>query len=365
MNPDALLPFAVAFLPAFIAVLALVPLARKLALRLNFVDEPGGRKTHDDKVPPIGGLVLFPVYMIAALVSGAEFTQMWPLFAGLGLILVTGVLDDAHVINAWVKFAMQFFAAGIIVITGHAQILYLGNLFGFGNLWLSYASIPFSIVATVLLINAINLMDGLDGLAGGKSFVAFIWLVIACLVAADTERALALMPLMGALGGFLFYNMRHPLRDRACVFLGDAGSMGLGLTLAWFCISYAQKPAPVMPPIVIAWMLAIPIIDTCAQFYRRTREGRHPFSPDRGHFHHHFIHAGIPVGNTTAAILILTFVLGGIGYGGIWLGIPEWYMAGAWILLLFSHMYLSQKPRNYIEFFARFSGETPSGPYQD
>src|SRR5690606_15367016 len=103
-------------------------------------------------------------------------------------------------------------------------------------------------------------------------------------------------PFMGALAGFLVYNLRTPLRKQAAVFMGDAGSMALGLVVAWFAMSLAQEPHVVFAPISVAWILALPIIDICAQFNRRVREGRHPFSPDRGHFHHHFRHAGISSG---------------------------------------------------------------------
>jgi UDP-N-acetylmuramyl pentapeptide phosphotransferase/UDP-N-acetylglucosamine-1-phosphate transferase len=87
--------------------------------------------------------------------------------------------------------------------------------------------------------------------------------------------------------------------------------------LAWFCIVLTQHAEPILVPISVAWIVALPVIDACGQFYRRVREGRHPFSADRGHFHHHFIHAGVPVGRSTAMILLLGFVLGGIGYFGI------------------------------------------------
>ena len=164
---------------------------------------------------------------------------------------------------------------------------------------------------------------------------------------------------MGAVAGFLVYNMRHPYRARATVFLGDAGSMGLGLALSCLCIALAyqkhQMTPPILPLISVAWILALPIIDTCAQFYRRVREGKHPFTPDRGHFHHHFIHAGIPVGETTPAILGLAFILGAIGFLGVRLGLPQFVLTIGWIGLLFSHMALSRKPDIYIRLFSKMA----------
>jgi UDP-GlcNAc:undecaprenyl-phosphate GlcNAc-1-phosphate transferase len=167
-----------------------------------------------------------------------------------------------------------------------------------------------------------------------------------------------MMPLLGALAAFLFYNMRHPMRDRASVFLGDAGSMGLGLVIAWFCIALTQQSVePVIVPISIAWIVALPVIDACGQFYRRVKEGRHPFSADRGHFHHHFVHAGVPVGRSTAMILLLGFVLGGIGYFSIYAGVPQIVMTVAWTGLLFSHMAVSVRSEYYIRIFSKFAAK--------
>ncbi len=350
-------PFVTGFVLALVGVLLLVPPLCKLALRVGFVDAPGGRKRHEALVPPIGGLIIFPVFMAVSVFMDVPLSQYWALFAGLIILLVTGGLDDKLQLPAWGKFAVQVFVSFLVVIFGDLQLHHLGNLFGWGDLGLGPFSLLFSVAAVALLINAINLMDGLDGLAGGKSMVVFIWLAIACAIGQRFDVLYVLAPIMGALLGFLFYNMRHPLRARASVFLGDAGSLGLGLMLAWFCMSLAKGDDAVLEPISVAWIVALPVMDACGQFYRRVREGKHPFSPDRGHFHHHLIHAGIPVGQSTAMILILGFVLGGIGYLGALLGVPLVVLTVVWIVLLLSHMALSQKPDHYVTFFSRLTAE--------
>ncbi|MCB1532979.1 MAG: undecaprenyl/decaprenyl-phosphate alpha-N-acetylglucosaminyl 1-phosphate transferase [Alphaproteobacteria bacterium] len=349
------------FFLAYMAVLLLIPPARALAIKHGFVDEPGGRKDHAAPVPPIGGLVIFGVYMLSVVLTSADLmvtlAAFWPLFTGLFLVLLVGALDDYKHMNPWLKFSAQFAAAFLIVIPGGAELKHLGNLFGLGNFNLGFMSMPFSVIATVLLINAINLMDGLDGLAAGKSFVIFLWMAIACAFAHEWGALQPLLPLMGALAAFLFYNMRHPLRSKANVFLGDAGSMALGLIIAWFAIALAKGPHPPLVPISMAWILALPIMDTCAQFNRRAREGRHPFSADRGHFHHHLVHAGLPVGRATAVILGLAFLLGLIGYGGVMIGIPQLVLTIMWIVLLFAHMALSLRPQIYISLFEAFKAK--------
>jgi len=338
---------------AFLAVLAVIPSAKRVALRADFVDRPGGRKMHGDPVPPIGGLVIFPVFMIAGILAGLDLKLYWPLFTALILILVTGAVDDKVHIKAWIKFMIQFVAAFMIVFPGGAQVYVLGDLFGFGVVGLGFMSVPFSVFCVALLINSINLMDGLDGLAAGKSFVVLFWLALACALGGAWQPFLAIAILMGALAGFLFYNMRHPFRDKASVFLGDAGSMALGLVLAWYVMTLAQGPEPVLAPISVAWIVALPVMDACGQFFRRMKEGRHPFSPDRGHFHYHFVDAGIPVGQSTLLILLIGFVLGAIGYGGILIGVPQFVLTIGWVALLAAHMVLSLKPEPFINLLSK------------
>lgn len=340
----------IGFFVGFAIVAALIPPLCKLAVAKGFVDQPGGRKIHDALTPPVGGLIVFGVFSIISITMGAHLETTWPLFAALSLLLVTGAVDDHRHINPWIKFSMQFVAAALIVLPGGAVLTHLDNIFGTATLWLGFMAVPFSIISVVLFINAINLMDGLDGLAGGISFIALGWLLVGALVAGVTFVSYPMLLLMGCLAGFLLYNMRSPFNKQAKLFLGDAGSLGFGLVLAYFCIKLASEPLAVMPPICIAWIIALPIIDTCAQFYRRARAGRHPFSPDKGHFHHHFIAAGYPVGRATMMILLIHFILGGIGYLGWLIGVPQVVLTVLWIVMILTHIWVSAKPERYTKF---------------
>lgn len=355
MDYAPLLQPALAPFLALIATLAFIPLACGAAHIIGLVDAPGGRKHHEGSIPLVGGLVIFPIFMVISLLSGTDIAYVWPFFMALTLILIIGFMDDYMEMPAWPKFLIQIAAAMLIVMPGDAELIRLGNLFGFGTVFTGVFSELFSVAAVVLLINAINLMDGLDGLAAGKGFIVTLWLMIACFMAGEWPPFWTLAVLLACIGGFLFYNMRHPFRGKAALFLGDAGSMALGLALAWFCIGLAQEPHPVVTPISIAWIVALPVIDACGQFARRVSEGRHPFSPDRGHFHHHFVHAGIPVGRSTATILMLGFILGGVGVIGILIGVPQFVLTYLWIALLFSHMALSFRPERYTDIISRLN----------
>ncbi len=327
-----------AFILAFMATLVLIPLVRALAFRIGLVDKPDERKHHEGAVPPVGGLVMFPVLIIAVILSGGSIAEYGYLFIALIILLAMGAIDDFFALPARAKFAVQVFVAFFVVLFAGARVYTLGDIFSLGETELGWLSIPFSVAAVALLVNSINLIDGLDGLAAGQGFAALSWLIVAAMVAGNMALMPIMMPLAGVLLAFLFYNMRAPWRKKASVFLGDAGSMGLGLVLAWLCIVLTQKPYDTLEPISIAWLLAFPIMDACGQFYRRVREGRHPFSPDRGHFHHHFIHAGISAGRSTALILLFAFVMGGAGYLLVLAGLPQIVVTILWTGLLLAHM---------------------------
>ena len=186
------------------------------------------------------------------------------------------------------------------------------------------------------------------------SFIILGWFAVAAFYAPAPVMFFLIVVLMAALAGFLFYNIRAPWRRRASVFLGDAGSMALGLVIAWFALSMGAEAGRMIEPIAVAWILAVPIMDECAQFYRRVRAGRHPFSPDRGHFHHHFIDAGFSVGRSTVCVLALSCVTGAIGYCGIWIGVPQIILTLGWIFLLLLHMVLTDKVDFYVTVLRRF-----------
>lgn len=345
---DSFFMMAALFAAAALIVGLLVPVACQMAHRLDFLDRPGGRKKHDDEIPPVGGLVIFPVFMLLAFGAGDVPPSFAACAGAIGLLLVVGGLDDRFALPARIKFVTQFVAAFIIVLVGGVRVQGMGDIFGFGPLWLGWMAIPFTVVAIVLLINAINLMDGLDGLAGGLGFIVCFWLWLCALLAGDQSHAAVLVMMMGALAGFLYHNMRHPWRAQARVFMGDAGSLSLGLFLAWVAIDMAGHPdqATIMP-MTVAWLLALPIMDTCGQFARRVSQGRHPFDPDHNHFHHHFVTAGLSVRVATASIFLIVFLYGLVAVAVEMMKWPQALLTYPWIILLFTHIFMSMRPSRF------------------
>lgn len=351
-----------AFFPlmAVALTLALTPFARRLAIKADFVDQPGGRKQHGEPVPPIGGIIVFSVFMLLSVFINTDVGNMKAFYVALTLILVTGIVDDARHVPALIKFVIHFAAAALVVIWGGAHLESLGNLLGFGEIRLGWIAIPFSIACVVYIINAVNMMDGLDGLAGGKCLIIFAWLMAACGLYNWWEAFAGIAVLAGALTGFLYYNMRHPLRDRAAIFLGDAGSMALGLTIAWFCIGLSQGDHPVVSPVSVAWIIALPIIDAFGLLVARIMDGKHPFVPDRRHFHHHFINAGFSVRQATFLILLWGALLGAFGFFGLMAGIPEPVLGWLWIALWIGHTCLVIKPEPFISLLTKLRGRAPA-----
>ncbi len=336
---------------ALCLTLGLVPFARALALKLNFVDQPGGRKDHAHPVPPIGGIVIFTIFLIASFFYESSFDGDRFFIAALMLVLTMGVIDDLRGIPAKIKFAVHFLAGFLVVMGGGAYLMDLGDLLGFGNITFeSWGGVLFSVACVVYILNAINMMDGMDGLAAGKSLIIFIWLLIAAALSGYGVVMVPLMILIGCLVGFLFYNARHPLRKQASIFLGDAGSMSLGLCIAWFAINLTQGADPALSPISVAWIIALPIIDAFGLLVARLKDGKHPFEPDRRHFHHHFLEAGFTPAQATPLILLWGFVLGAFGYVGALYDVAEPLLGWTWIILWLGHAYLVMHPDGFVRF---------------
>lgn len=331
---------------AFLSVALAVPLVCKLAVRFGFVDAPQGRKQHDVPVPPLGGVTIFLTFLLFMVVLGG---LPWAVFAALGLMLVVGLIDDAFEVNPKLKFALHFTSAFLLVIGGGAQLHTLGDLLGFGAIDLGLFAVPFSVACVVYIQNAINMMDGVDGLAGGNSFLVFAGLLFAALYAGNGEAASQLMILMGGLAGFLFHNMRSPVLQRARIFLGDAGSMSLGLMIAWYAMTLSQGSGASLHPVSVAWLIALPIVDSFGLLVARIKDGQPPFSPDRRHFHHHFAAAGFTPAQTTMIILAYVVVLGSVGIFGVMAGIPDYVLGWAWVALWMGHTVLTIKNERFIQ----------------
>lgn len=337
---------------AFLFTVLALFTGRKLALRCGFADRPGGRKQHDDAVPPIGGLVILPVFLGASWLAGLQSIVPWPLAAGIGTLLLMGAIDDARSIKPWWKFAIMIWTATFVVIFGEAQIGQLGNLFGFGLVELGWISKGFTILCIVLLMNALNMLDGVDGLAGGFCALVTFWFMIVCMGAGAWPVFWALAILLAAILGFLVFNMRAPWRKSASIFMGDSGSLCLGLLLGWFSIKLTQGYNAPLEPVTVIWIIALPVMDAFALFIARSVKGLHPFNADRRHLHHRLMDIGLSPGQTTTIMLGIIAVTALTGFMAQVYNIPAVVLFGLWMVLFIIHTAGLMHPRGGV-FLAR------------
>jgi UDP-GlcNAc:undecaprenyl-phosphate GlcNAc-1-phosphate transferase len=297
-----------------------------IAAHVGLMDMPGGRKQHAEPVPVIGGIAMFFGFAAAALGSGLVVGPTLALIAALALLVVGGVADDMHDITPRTKFFIQLIAALFMTSWAGVYVSSLGPLLGFGPATLYNWAIPFSVVCALGVINAINMVDGLDGSAGGIALVAALWLALAAfLQGLGTQTALLLM-LAAAIAGFLVWNLRLPGRAHARVFMGDAGAMMLGLALCWFTIDVTQGERRTLPPIACVWILAVPLLDMLRVMFLRALRRTDMFDADREHLHHYLIARGYSVSRTVAILTAASAVTGAIGIGAWRLGVPDWVM---------------------------------------
>lgn len=316
----------------FLVTLLLVQMLRKAAPQIGLVDKPGGRKHHKQAIPVVGGLAMFIGFTLAIWALGQPLQDHYGLLAGMALLVVVGMLDDRYDVSARSRLLVQIAAVVLMISHGDVALYQLGNLLGHGDIQLHRWTVPFTIFVVVGIINAFNMADGTDGLAGGLSLISAVWLIIVALLSgAYPETVMLLLVLVAAIMGFLHFNLRHPWRKRAVVFMGDAGSMMLGFVLAWFAIELCQGERPAMSPITAAWILGLPMLDTVCIMLRRILKGRSPFAADREHLHHILLLAGYSDAKTVAILLRASAGLGAVGVAGLLLGVPDVVMFYAFV----------------------------------
>ena len=311
--------------------LLVMPAAIRISCMVGAVDEPDARKVHAKAMPRLGGLAMFIGITSASLLFLDGSAMLAGVLTGLFIAVATGLTDDIRHLSPTTKFAGEILAALAFILISGTPLTSLGDLLGFGNIELGFLAIPVTVFAMVGVINALNLSDGLDGLAGGLSVIASVFLAY---FAFDCNFGLTLglsLILFGALLGFLYYNA-HPAR----IFMGDGGSLLLGFLLSAICVLLAGNGGGHMQlvPISMALILGLPIMDTLLVMGRRILQGKSPFSPDKTHLHHRLMELGIPHAGVVPIMYGLMIVYGLLAISLN--DLPEYIQLG--IGLLFSAM---------------------------
>lgn len=294
-----------AMLCAFLITFAMTPVARVIAFNLGAIDVPKDkRRMHKEPIPRMGGLAIFIGFTVAALVFCDITLPFIGMLVGALLLIIVGVLDDIYSLNAFVKLAMQIVSASVAAYMGNVieHIFLFGHYIDFGIF-----SIPLTVFWIVALINAVNLIDGLDGLSCGISAISACFLLLsAFFVPAETSFVILITAILaGACVGFMPFNS-----NPAKIFMGDTGSMFLGYTLAVISIQGFFKLNALMAFWVPFLVLAMPLFDTAFAFLRRMLQGKSPFSPDRGHIHHRLIDMGFNQKQSVRILYAICAILG-------------------------------------------------------
>lgn len=283
------------------------------AKKARLVDRPNAsRKIHKKPMPTTGGIVIWAAFLTAVLFSFnfepvimEPFTQrLAGIVLGSFLIVLLGFYDDMKSINPKVKLLGQVLAALALMAYGFI-IEELSNPFGHGKLTLGILSVPVTLFWVVAITNAVNLSDGLDGLAGGISGIVSIFIFIAAVRENNLVVGFLALALAGSAIGFLPYNF-YPAR----IFMGDTGSMFLGFTLSAIAIEGCQKSTAAVTLLVPVFALAVPIIDTGLSIVRRIIRKRKVFSADKEHIHHKFFSERRSQKKTVISLYLLTLYFG-------------------------------------------------------
>jgi UDP-GlcNAc:undecaprenyl-phosphate/decaprenyl-phosphate GlcNAc-1-phosphate transferase len=299
--------------------LLFTPTVRTLAVRYNFVDLPdNNRKVHQYPVPRVGGIAVAAAYFGSLLIVLAfasferpELSASFGAFRSIApaalIIFFIGVADDVFNLKPWHKFAGQFVAAGMVVSGG--VHIHQFAVFHLHPMLLTAVSVVWLVGCT----NAVNLIDGLDGLAGGISLLATMTVLIASLVNGDFGLAIAAAPLAGALIGFLVFNF-----NPASIFLGDSGSLLLGFLLGCYSVLWSGKSVTTLDMIAPFMVLAVPLLDTSMAITRRFLRGQPIFKADRSHIHHRLLARGLSHRSTVLHLYAAAGIAGLLSLGLVW-----------------------------------------------
>ena len=302
------LKLIVSIVLSFVISFAMTPIVKNFAIKIGAMDIPKDeRRMHDHPIPRMGGLAIFIGFLLTVVLFADLTKEIQGILIGAIIITILGAIDDLLGLNAWIKFGGQFLAAGVAVACGVVIHLFMNpNIFS-GNefIRLESLSIPVTVLWIVGVTNAVNLIDGLDGLACGVSTIASLTMFVVALLVSESNVAVVLAALMGACLGFLPYNM-----NPAKIFMGDTGALLLGFVLATTSAVGMFKFYAVVTFLVPLMALALPLLDTIFAIIRRVLRGQSPFAPDRGHFHHRLVDMGLNQKQAVAVMYAISAMLG-------------------------------------------------------
>lgn len=298
------LSFAVALIVSHFMTLPV----KSFAERVGAIDVPrDGRRVHDHPIPRMGGLAIFVGFVVSMILFVSFTTPVLGLLLGALIIAAMGAVDDIVNLRPWIKLSIQIIAALVaircgIIFNAVSNPNFMSDI---GTIPIGSLSIPLTVLWIVGCTNAVNLIDGLDGLACGVSAISSLTMMIVSLFVADANTTFILAALCGACVGFIPYNL-----NPAKIFMGDVGSQFLGFVLACVSVMGLFKLHTVITFLVPVLAMAIPLADTVFAFFRRIIHGQSPFHADKGHFHHRLLAMGLSQKQAVAILYGVSAVMG-------------------------------------------------------
>ena len=319
---------AAVFLISLFITGLIIPKILLIAFRKNLFDEINERKIHQGRVPRLGGIAFVPAIIFSlAFVIGLSLLPQTADFmpemqhsqeralsfgiCGLMMLYLVGVADDLIGVLYRAKFIAQIIVACFLVLGG----VWINDLHGFCGVehWPDLCGSMLTILVCVFFVNAINLIDGIDGLASGLSSVALIFYVIVFAMSGDIYNAMVAFATLAALLQFFYYNVFGSTKKRKKIFMGDTGALCIGFILTYLSVIIARKQSFIFidaNPIVCAFApMLVPCLDVLRVFFNRIRNGVNPFRPDRTHIHHKMLNLGMSTPRAMVSILLISVIM--------------------------------------------------------
>jgi UDP-GlcNAc:undecaprenyl-phosphate GlcNAc-1-phosphate transferase len=307
-----------AFCFAFIAIKVFKP----IAIDVGLVDKPNARKHHDGQVPLIGGISIFVAVLAASLLWLPNTLELRMYLIASAMMVFIGAVDDKFDLKVRIRIIGQLIVASLMIYGVGGYISNLGNLFGLGDVLLGPLGIIFTYIGIIVVINAFNMVDGIDGLIGSLSLNTFASIAILFIISGQNDYISYPLILATATIPYLIFNLGLALKTKK-IFMGDAGSMFIGLSVIWLLTMGTQNDHVSFRPVTALWICAVPLMDMLAIVVRRYKNGKSPFKPDRDHLHHILQRVGYNTRQTLVIISIFAVVMSVIGLAGEYFAIPE------------------------------------------
>ncbi|MGJ7922723.1 glycosyltransferase family 4 protein [Neobacillus sp. LXY-4] len=290
-------------LVCFLSVFLLTPLIKKLAFKVGATDKPGSRKVHQQIMPRLGGLAIYISFLIGILILQPDDRYHLPILIGSIIIILTGIYDDLKEISPKTKLVGQIAAAFVVVVMGDMGVKFINLPFG-GEIHLGYFSIPLTMIWIIGITNAINLIDGLDGLAAGVSSIALLTIAGMAFVMVNSYVFIVALIVAVASIGFLFFNF-YPAK----IFMGDTGALFLGYIIAVLSL-LGFKNVTFISLVIPVIILGVPISDTFFAIVRRKLNKQPVSSSDKSHLHHCLLRSGFSHRQAVLLIYVMSAIFG-------------------------------------------------------